>query len=92
MRKMNKKFEITLLIIVALLAFLGTVYSAFALNIEEPKYYSYTVAVCSGKKCADFYVECNGNKIISNSRITGWITFGDDWEDPRGENKKDFCN
>lgn len=89
---MNKKIEIALLIVVALLAFAGAVYSVFASDISKPDYYSYTSAVCDGRRCADFLVECNGNEIVSNSQITGWVTFSENWEDPRGEDKKYLCN
>lgn len=92
MGKINKKFEIGLLIVLVLLSFIGAVYSVFALNVSDLNYYSYTTAICSGNSCADFLVECNGNEIVSNSQITGWITFSENWEDPRGESGKEFCN
>jgi len=88
MRKINKKIKITFLIAVSLIIFIGAVYFAFAFNLSESDYYSYTIAVCEGKKCADFYVECDGDKIISNLQITGWITFSEDWKDPRLKNEK----
>ena len=88
---MNKKIEIALLIVVALLAFIGAVYSVFAMNVSEVNYHSYTTAVCYGKICADFYVECLEGEVFSNVRISGWVTFGENWEDIRGEEKNDFC-
>ena len=70
------------------LIFSLTIVGVKAFVAEKPGLYSYTTAVCDGNSCADFLVECNGNEIVSNSQITGWITFSENWEDPRAENEK----
>ena len=87
MDKLNEKLGIIFLIACALIIFIGAVYSVFALNIKELGNYSYTKAFCDGNSCADFLVECNGKEVLSNSQITGWITFSEKWEDPRPNEK-----
>ena len=93
MRKMNKKIEIALLIVVALLTFAGAVYSAFASDFFSLGYYSYTKAFCSGNKCQDFLVECSNENLISFKAISEVKIFSDEWKDIRGGNsKEELCN
>lgn len=84
--------RIILISVILVLIFSSIIVGVKAFVAEKPSSYSYTTAVCYGNSCADFYVECNGDEIISNSQITGWITFSENWEDPRGDGKRELCN
>ncbi|MGV8142031.1 MAG: hypothetical protein ACP5NS_00145 [Candidatus Pacearchaeota archaeon] len=46
---------------------------------------TYTRALCSGQTCRDFVVSCKGSEIIDIKPISGFVTFGRDWEDRRVE-------
>ena len=85
------KRKIILILGILILALAVSAVNAFSLNsfvAENQDYYSYTTAICEDNSCADFLVECNGDKVVSNSQITGWITFSENWEDPREYNKQ----
>ena len=51
--------------------------------------YSHTKAVCNESECADYLIVCDNNgEVIEASRISGFVTFSEDWSDPRTEEQK----
>ena len=67
---------------------LSLIYSgpvAFEVSFED----THTTALCSGRTCRDFLVSCSGSNVIDLKPISGFVTFGDDWEDRRVD--KELC-
>lgn len=77
--------EVRIFIFIFLLIFFFNFYS------ERGYLYEHTTAVCSGNVCRDYLVTCQGDEIVSSVPISGFVTFGDGWEDLRSEDQKIFC-
>lgn len=86
----------TIIVIFILLVIISIIITLFFINnqitgklIEEDlsNNYSYTKAICDDEKyCQDNIIECDGNRIISITPITGAaVQFPPSWEDPRTE-------
>jgi hypothetical protein len=87
-----KKLTIILIIIILIIIIAAGILilnSEITGNIikEQPIDYMYTKAICNSSNfCQDYQVECQNNKTISISPITGAVVQHEtDWIDPRQE-------
>jgi hypothetical protein len=48
--------------------------------------YIWTTAICDGNECRDFKVTCKDGNVLDLEPITGFVTFGENWQDKREVN------
>jgi hypothetical protein len=53
--------------------------------VFDTHYHSWTKAICDYDRntCTDYYIECEGNKLIDITPLTKNIYMGSNWTDPR---------
>lgn len=83
MRKKSIIIFTIILILIGILVFL----LSNSITGEAIKYqpYSHTKAICNETHCRDYLIVCEENDIISKTPITGFISHGPEWKDPRDE-------
>lgn len=89
--KIIKIFVISLILIFLVLA---VAFNISGLDSKEHSYnYSWTKAICNESHCQDYVIECEGQKAVSFTPITGAvISIPKNWEDPRNETmRKRIC-
>lgn len=62
------------------------------LDAEEREYDTmWTKAICNEEFCQDYEIRCKGNRVVSQTPITGAILVIDEnWEDPRPKEMQEF--
>lgn len=77
---MHEKIIISLIILLIVVALSSACSQSKQSDISNK--YSLTKAICDkNKTCQDFYIECNGSKVLNLTVVTGLVTFEEDWID-----------
>lgn len=81
---------IILLIASLLIIFLPIRISGFTANEQEYNYsHTWTKAICNETHCQDYKIDCNENRMIKQTPITGAIIdIPENWVDPRNETER----
>ena len=45
--------------------------------------YVWTTALCEDNKCRDYEVKCKNGSVLDIKPVTGFVVFGEDWQDLR---------
>ena len=93
--------RLTFLILIFILITLLTAglfsFNSYAYDFESNDYdekfdYAWTKALCEGNQCRDYLITCSKGEIAEMTPITGFVTFSDNWQDPRDEEfRNKFC-
>ena len=93
--KMNRISKIILSVFLLVILIVGVSFVVSSGDDGSFNYdYAWTTAICdySQNSCADYYVVCKNGEVLRSFRVTGFVTFSDSWQDPRGDGKKELCD
>ena len=92
MEKTSTTIIIILLLIAGVLLVIALKNTITSATIQESQK-AYTKAICNESNfCQDYYIICQGEKLISRNPITGaTIQHSENWTDPRNESSEELC-